>query len=634
MSKVIDAINSPDDLKKLDMQELEQLSSEIRKFIISSVSKTGGHLASNLGTIELTLALHYVFNTPTDKIIWDVGHQCYTHKIITGRKDKFHTLRQYKGISGFPKRSESVYDTFDTGHSGTSISCALGLTEARDILGDDYFVIAVIGDGSTTSGLAFEGMNQTGARKKKKMIVILNDNEMSISPNVGALSEYFSRKAISRRQLRLRESVKSLLEIIPSLGSGMVKFIQKLEEALKGMIVPGMFFEELGYRYVGPLDGNNVPELINTLENVKNLPGPVLVHVLTKKGKGYSPAENYASIYHGAPPFKISTGEFQKKSTVPTYTEVFGKTMLQLAEQESRMVAITAAMCEGTGLVEFRERYPDRFFDVGIAEQHAVTFAAGLALNGIKPVVAIYSTFLQRALDQVIHDVCLQNLPVVFAIDRAGLVGADGETHQGEFDISFLRYIPNLTFMAPKDEREFQDMLKTALELGGPAAVRYPRRKGWGAPLAEGDFKSLPVGKGEIIREGEDLVMIAIGQMVNHAVEAAERLQKEGISAGVINARFIKPLDKKLIVEAAEKYGNVLTIEENVPAGGFGGAAAEALAEAECKANIRMMGIPDRFIEHGNQNTLLDSINLNVDGILEQSRKLLNYASVSMNNRY
>ncbi|MEE9613069.1 MAG: 1-deoxy-D-xylulose-5-phosphate synthase, partial [Desulfatiglandales bacterium] len=546
-ANLLDTINSPADLKKLSQEELGRLAAEIRQRIVETVSKTGGHLAPSLGVVELTIALHYVFDAPKDKIIWDVGHQAYAHKLITGRRDRFHTLRSYGGISGFPKRGESPYDTFDTGHSSTSISVGLGITTAKCLKKEKSRVISVIGDGSMTAGMAFEGLNQAG-HTEKDLIVVLNDNAMSISPNVGAFSSFLSRKMTGHRFVHFRKELRNFLHSIPGVGDNILNLVRKSEDSLITFFTPGMLFEAFKFKYIGPIQGHRLDQLIETFNNILRLEGPVLVHVVTEKGKGYSPAEEDPCHYHGVGCFEISTGASTKDSPKPppSYTEVFGNTMVDLGKQEKRLFAITAAMPEGTGLDKFAQIYPDRFLDVGIAEQHAVTFAAGLAIEGFKPVVAIYSTFLQRAYDQIIHDVCLPNLPVVFCIDRGGLVGEDGPTHHGHFDITYLRNLPNMTLMAPKDENELRHMLYTALKQPGPAAIRYPRGNGLGIPL-DPNYESIPIGKVEILKEGEDLVIIALGSMVAPSVEAAALLEKEGFSVGVINCRFVKPLDKKLV---------------------------------------------------------------------------------------
>ncbi|MBE9504519.1 MAG: 1-deoxy-D-xylulose-5-phosphate synthase [Proteobacteria bacterium] len=607
-------INSPEDLRKLDSSELLQLAQEIRDEIIENVSKTGGHLGSTLGVIELTIALHYKFDTPADKIIWDVGHQAYAHKMLTGRRKDFPTLRQYKGLSGFPKRSESKYDSFGTGHSSTSISAALGMVAARDIKGGDNRVIAVIGDGSMTAGLAFEGLNHAG-HLDKNLIVILNDNEMSISPNVGALSSYLSKTMTGALYTRARKETEHLLKIVPG-GDSMLKFAKRVEESIKGLVVPGMLFEELGFKYVGPIDGHNMESLFQHFKNIKNVDGPILFHVITKKGKGYTPAEERPSAFHGIGPFDINTGEVKSKPGPPSYTKVFSDTLISLAESNEKIIGITAAMPEGTGMNRFAERFPDRYFDVGIAEQHAVTFAAGMATEGFVPVAAIYSTFLQRAYDQIVHDVALQKLPVVFAIDRGGLVGADGPTHHGIFDYSFLRHIPNMIVMAPKDEGELRNMLKTAVEAKAPVSVRYPRGNGYGVDLS-GEISSIEIGTGELLVEGNDITVIAIGSTVYPALEAARLSAEKGISVEVINARFVKPLDEQLIVTSATKTGKVITVEENALQGGFGSAVLELLEQKKALSSIKIkrLGIPDKFIEHGEQDILYKGLGIDSTGI-------------------
>jgi len=624
MSKVLDQIECPFDVKKLDPEELERLCSELREEILSTVSKNGGHLASNLGVVELTVALHYVFDFPRDKVIWDVGHQSYTHKILTGRKDRFHTLRQYEGISGFPKRDESPYDAFDSGHSGTSISSALGMAEARRQKGEEGKMIAVIGDGSMTAGLAFEGLNQSG-HIDQDLIVILNDNEMSISPNVGALSSYLNRLMTGQFVNRFREDFKAFLETLPRIGKSALRFAKQAEESLKGLLMPGLLFEELGMKYIGPIDGHRLHYLIETFQNVKKLRGPILIHVITKKGKGYPPAEANPAQYHSVPPFHIETGEPKQGSigNPPTYTQIFGETLCQLAKENKHLIAITAAMQSGTGLERFSKEFPDRFYDIGIAEQHAVTFAAGLALEGMKPVVAIYSTFLQRAYDQILQDVGLQNLPVVFALDRGGIVGEDGPTHQGVFDFSYLRHIPNLIIMVPKDEDELQQMMKTAMECPGPVAFRYPRGKGEGVkrnPV----LRSIEIGKGEVLREGGDMLILAIGTTVYPSIRAAERLDDSGIHAAVINSRFLKPLDGDLIGEWARKIGKILTVEENVLQGGFGSAVLELLQEKGLSSvHVKRLGIPDLFVEHGPPSVLRAKYGIDEAGIYRAVKEMV-----------
>jgi 1-deoxy-D-xylulose-5-phosphate synthase len=623
MTKLLNQIDASRDVKKLDLEELETLCHEIRKEILSTVSKNGGHLASNLGVVELTTALHYIFDFPRDKLVWDVGHQSYAHKILTGRKDRFHTLRQYEGISGFPKRDESPYDVFDSGHSGTSISSALGMAEARRLKGEEGRVIAVIGDGSMTAGLAFEGLNQAG-HIDQDLIVILNDNEMSISPNVGALSSYLNRLMTGQFVNRFRDDMKAFLETLPGIGKSVLRFAKQAEESLKGFLMPGLLFEELGMKYIGPIDGHRLDYLIETFQNIKKLRGPILVHVITKKGKGYPPAEMNPARFHGVPPFDIDTGELkgdpQKNSS--TYTEVFGETICQLARENKRLVAITAAMQSGTGLEEFARRFPDRFYDIGIAEQHAVTFAAGLALEGMKPVVAIYSTFLQRAYDQVLQDVCLQNLPVVFALDRGGIVGEDGPTHHGLFDFSYLRHIPNLIVMVPKDEKEFRHMIKTAAECPMPIAFRYPRGKGVGGRKEE-SLRSINIGRGEVLREGYDILIIAIGSTVYPSLRAAEKLAESGIQATVINSRFLKPLDGNLLCDWAKKTGRVITVEENVLQGGFGSAILELFQERGLfSIPLKRLGIPDIFVEHGPQVLLREKYGIDENGILKGVKEM------------
>ena len=617
MTKVLDQINTSYDVKKLDLEELEKLCHEIRGEILSTVSKTGGHLASSLGVVELTTVLHYVFDFPRDKLVWDVGHQSYAHKLLTGRKDRFHTLRQYEGISGFPKRDESPYDAFDSGHSGTSISSALGMAEARRLKGEEGKIIAVIGDGSMTAGLAFEGLNQTG-HIDQDLIVILNDNEMSISRNVGALSSYLNRLMTGQFVNRFRNDMKDFLETLPGIGKSVLRFAKQAEESLKGLLMPGLLFEELGLKYIGPIDGHRLDYLIETFQNIKKLRGPILVHVITKKGKGYSPAETNPDRFHGVPPFVIETGELRNdQKNPPTYTEVFGETLCQLARENKRLIAITAAMQNGTGLEEFARRFPDRFYDIGIAEQHAVTFAAGLALEGMKPVVAIYSTFLQRAYDQILQDVCLQNLPVIFALDRGGIVGEDGPTHHGLFDFSYLRHIPNMIVMVPKDENEFQDMIKTATECPMPVAFRYPRGKGRGV-RREVPLQSIDIGKGEVLREGQDILIIAIGSTVYPSLRAAERLADIGIQAAVINSRFLKPLDGTLLCDWAKRTGKVLTVEENVLQGGFGSAVLELFQERGIfSIQVKRLGIPDIFVEHGPQTLLREKYGIDEKGIFK-----------------
>ena len=625
---ILENISSPDDLRNLPEADLPKLADELRETIISTVSKTGGHLAPGLGVVDLTIALHYAFDTPADKIIWDVGHQAYAHKLLTGRQDRFPTLRQFGGISGFPKREESVHDHFNVGHASTSISAALGMAAARDIKDEDFHVIAVIGDGSISAGLAFEGLNHAG-HLKKRMIVILNDNEMSISPNVGALSAYLGKIMTGHFYTRLREETKHFLQGIPKVGESMFNLAKKAEESLKVFVAPGILFEELGFQYVGPIDGHNIENLVETFRNIKSLNWPVLVHVVTKKGKGCEFAECNPSQYHGVPPFDPETGRpAVKKQKVMSYTEVFGQTMVTLAEDNEQVVAITAAMSDGTGLEKFAAQFPDRFFDVGIAESHGITFACGLAVEGMRPVAAIYSTFMQRAYDQVMHDLCLQNLPVTIAMDRAGLVGEDGPTHHGVFDIAYLRHLPNMVIMAPKDENELQHMLKTAVDHQGPTAVRYPRGTGYGVPMDQ-ELRSIPIGTAELLREGSDLVLLALGVTVRPALDAAERLAAEGISAAVVNARFVKPLDGELLLRLARKTGRVITVEEHALEGGFGSAVLELLDAAKLSSTKTLrIGLPDQFIEHGAQAILRKKYGLDADGITSAVKKFVEDTSL------
>ncbi|MDH3330387.1 MAG: 1-deoxy-D-xylulose-5-phosphate synthase, partial [Desulfobulbaceae bacterium] len=584
--------------------------------------QTGGHLAPSLGVVELTMAIHYVFDTPKDKLIWDVGHQSYAHKLLTGRRDKFHTLRQYKGISGFPKRAESNYDVVETGHSSTSISYGLGLAAAKDILNDDGRVITVIGDGSMTAGLAFEGLNHAG-HVNKNLIVILNDNEMSISPNVGAMSSFLSRKLTGKTMTNLKRHVEERLKALSSVGENILSVLKKSEESFKGFFTPGMLFEALKFEYVGPIPGHQLDSLIDTLQNIRDHShGPVLVHVLTTKGKGYEPAEKNPGDYHGVGPFDIKTGRPYPSSGNISYTEVFGNTMCKLGRQNEKLVAITAAMPAGTGLNQFSEQFPNRFFDVGIAEQHAVTFAAGLAMAGMRPVVAVYSTFMQRAIDQIIHDVCLPDLPVTFALDRSGVVGEDGPTHHGVFDLSFLRFIPNLVLMAPKDENELQHMLYTAVYYNGPVAIRYPRGSGEGIEL-DRNMQKLAIGRGELLREGKDVLLLPVGSRVYPALAAADGLRKLGIDAAVINPRFIKPLDNELISIWAEKTGRVVTIEDNVKKGGFGSAVLQLLGEVHLNIPVRTLGYGNKFIEHAPQDILWKNNGLDVSGIIKGTLEVM-----------
>ena len=612
---ILETINSPDDLKKLPVSQLPAVAGEIRRMIIETCAKNGGHLAPSLGVVELTIALHRVFNSPSDKIIWDVGHQAYAHKILTGRRERFSTLRTLNGISGFPKRAESPHDAFDVGHSSTSISAATGYAAARDLDGRRNKVVAVIGDGSMTGGMAYEGMNHAGSLDKD-LIVILNDNEMSIAENVGALSSFLSRTSSSEFVHRFKKNTEWFLKRI-DVGKGVLHVAHKLEESFKGLFTPGMLFEAFGFDYIGPIDGHDLPKLLETLESIKKFDDAVLIHVLTKKGKGYKPAEDNPSLFHGVGPFEIETGKVLKgKGGAASYTAIFGSTLCKLAAEDERIVAITAAMPDGTGLGGFAREFPERFFDVGIAEQHGVTFAAGLATSGLRPVFAVYSTFLQRAYDQVFHDVCLQNLAVTFALDRGGVVGSDGPTHHGAYDLSYLRHLPNMTLMAPKDENELQHMLATAIALGGPAAVRYPRGNGYGVPLDQ-TLATLPVGRAEILREGRDGVLLALGTMVRPALEAAEQLNKDrGTELTVVNARFVKPLDETLILELARRHGRIVTLEENALQGGFGTAVLELLEQHDLTGiPVLRLGYPDRYIPQGEQHELRAMLGLDTPGI-------------------
>lgn len=622
MSTLLANLQSPADLKSMDLRQLEQLAKELRETIITTVSECGGHLGSSLGVVELTLAIHKVYNSPQDRIIWDVGHQAYGHKLLTGRLERFGTLRQLDGISGFPKRKESEHDAFDVGHSSTSISAALGMSAGIDILGGDERTIAIIGDGSLTAGMAFEALNHAG-HLKKNLIVILNDNEMSISPNVGALSSFLSRKMTSDLFVRFKKETENILNHVPGFGKDLVSLARRAEESLKGFITPGMLFEAFGFDYFGPLDGHNLPELIDTLNNVRKIKGPVLLHVGTRKGKGYAPAELDPATFHGVGPFDRETGKVPPgKPGAVSYTSVFGQTLVEMASTDERIVAITAAMPAGTGLSKFAEAYPKRFFDVGIAEQHAVTFAAGLACRGLRPVVALYSTFVQRAYDNVLHDVCLQNLPVTFALDRGGLVGADGPTHHGVFDLSFLRHIPNLVLMAPRNEFELKRAMKTAIEYEGPFAYRYPRGNGEGLSLVQ-PVESLPIGQGEILRDGKDAAIIAVGTMVAEALKAAELLAGQGIDLLVADARFIKPLDNALILDIAGRTPLLLTGEENALQGGFGSAVLELLADNGVAVPVIRIGIADRFVEQGTQAELRERIEIDAAAIVRKVSQAL-----------
>jgi 1-deoxy-D-xylulose-5-phosphate synthase len=619
--RLLHAIESPADLRALPKEQVEQVADEIRQEILERVSQTGGHLASSLGAVELITAIHYVFNTPQDRLVLDVGHQGYPHKMLTGRREGFDKIGQSDGIAKFLRRSESIYDHFGAGHAGTSISAALGMARGKLHRGEDGVVIALIGDGSMTAGMAFEALNHAGHLQEKNLIVVLNDNEMSISPNVGALSSYLSRKLSAPMVRRMKGWAKEFLGGMPG---DMLHWARKAEESLKVFFSPGLLFEALNFRYVGPIQGHRMDVVLETFENAKvmvaNGSGPILIHALTEKGHGYAPAEADPLKYHGVTRFDVASGEFApKQAGAPSYTRIFSDTLIRLAREDDRIVGITAAMAPGTGLDRFQREFPDRFYDVGIAEQHAVTFAAGLATEGMKPVAAIYSTFLQRAYDQVVHDVCLQNLDVTFALDRAGLVGADGATHQGLYDISYLRSLPNTVVMAPKDENELQHMLATAIEYPGPAAVRFPRGGGVGVPL-DPDIKKIPVGEAELLRDGDDALIVAIGTMVHPALEAAQELAGQGISVAVLNARFVKPLDLERLLPLAQHCGAVVTVEEHCPGGGFGSAVLEALAEAGIVLPIHCLAVPDMVVEHGESR---ESVGLDAPHIAEAVSLLL-----------
>jgi 1-deoxy-D-xylulose-5-phosphate synthase len=622
----LDKINSPEDLKKISKNDLPLLASEIRKIIIDVVSKNGGHLAPSLGAVELAIAIHYVFNAPDDKIIWDVGHQSYAHKLLTGRRDRFHTLRQYNGICGFTRMSESLYDAFSTGHSSTSISAGLGIACAKRLKNDNSKVIAVIGDGSMTAGLAYEGLNQAGDINKN-ILVILNDNDMSIAHNVGAVSSLLSRTFSAKYLQDFKKEVGDFLKSLPKFGDDIYHFAKRSKESFKTFITPGMLFEAFNFEYFGPINGHNLDHLIDILNNVKCLNEPVLLHVTTTKGKGYPPSEKNPVYFHGVGCFDADTGETLKEEcTIPTYTHVFGQTLLKMASEDHRIIAVTAAMPEGTGLSDFAHAYPDRFFDVGIAEQHAVTFAAGLATEGLRPVVAIYSTFLQRAYDQILHDVCIEAIPVIFAVDRGGIVGEDGATHNGVFDLSYLRSLPNMVVMSPKDENELCRMLTTAIAHNGPIAIRYPRGTAEGKKMENRDIP-IPIGKGEVLTKGDDVVIFAIGRSVNEALSAHAMLKKHNISATVVNCRFVKPLDFDMIETLSRKISRIITIEENVRQGGFGSAVLEFLADQEITGfRLKCIGIPDTFVEHGTQEVLRSKYGVDASAIFNAAKKLMNDA--------
>lgn len=630
MGEILGRISGPDDVKRLSEKDLPALAAEIREEMIRVIASIGGHFGGGLGVVELTIALHRLFDTSRDRIVWDVGHQAYPHKMLTGRLENLKTIRQWKGLAGFPKPDESEHDAFSAGHAGTSISAALGMAEARDLKGDKYHVIAVVGDGSLTAGMAMEALNQAGARKKN-LLVILNDNEMSISENVGALSDYLARITSDPRWEGLRRRTEGLMKEIPVIGEPMARVAQVAHESMVGILSkPGVWFEEMGFRYVGPIDGHDLPLLLKTIGNLKEQAGPILLHVLTVKGKGYGPAEKNPVAFHGVTPFDIETGEIKKKAPgAPTYTKVFGQTMVELGQRFPDLFAITAAMPEGTGLVDFRKMFPDRFVDVGIAEQHAVTLAGGMASQGIRPVAAIYSTFLQRAYDQLVHDICLQNLHVVFALDRGGLVGEDGPTHHGVFDIAYLRHIPNMVVMAPKDENELRHMLYSAMLHDGPIAVRYPRGEGLGVPIDK-EFRQIPVGTSEFLQEGRDICLLAYGSMVSVAMEAASILREEGIDAGVVNLRFAKPLDTGMLTSVVARYSHIVTLEEGVLKGGVGSAVLEwlALSDHLGRVHVRMIGVPDQYIDHGSPKILRSYLGLTPPDVAKTLKEWLQASPV------
>ena len=621
MRKILDEIESPQDIKRLTLKELSQVAGEIRDLIIQVVSKTGGHLSSNLGVVELTLALDFVFDFPVDKVIWDVGHQCYTHKIITGRKNRFSTLRQADGLSGFPCREESEYDVFNTGHASTALSAALGMAVARDKKKEGHHVMAVVGDGGLTGGIAWEALNQIG-HLREKLIIVLNYNEMSISPNVGALSRYLTYLVSGQPYLRIKDHAKTFLKALPVIGWPLIKMGRGLEEAIKKVFFPGLLFEELGIRYIGPVQGHSLSSLIEVFEEAKNCKGPVLIHCVTKKGKGYAPAKSNPARFHSASPFEIKSGKASSTDKRATFSLVFGSTVVKLAGKDEKIVAITAAMPEGTGLEAFRQKYPERFYDVGIAEQHAVDFASGLALEGFKPLVAIYSTFLQRAYDQLYHDVSLMDIPIVFALDRSGIVPADGPTHQGINDIVYLRHMPNMIVMAPKDENELQHMVKSAFLYSHPVAVRFPKGKVYGVTIDK-ELKQIPLGESELLMEGSDLLFV-FGNMVYAALEAAKKLKKEGLDLAVVNARFAKPLDEEMILRYAQSGCRIITVEEGIINGGFGSAVREVL-DKNMKFDVRFksIGLPLDIYPAGKVEQIKAMLKLDAEGLAEQIREFI-----------
>ncbi|MBI5476228.1 MAG: 1-deoxy-D-xylulose-5-phosphate synthase [Ignavibacteriales bacterium] len=624
MPSLLSEINSPDDLKNLEQSQLKTVADELREFIIDKISQSGGHLGAGLGAVELTIALHYVFNTPVDKLIWDVGHQAYPHKILTGRRDQFHTIRQGGGLSGFLKRSESEYDAFGAGHASTAISAALGIATARDLAGDNYSVLAIVGDGAMTGGMAYEAMNNAGLQKRN-LVVVFNDNNMSIAQNKWAFSNYFTELIANPSYNKLKSNVWEITGKLDSLGDRIRRIASRVEEGIKVVITPGILFEALGFRYFGPINGHNIPQLIKIFKEIKNLSGPILVHTVTRKGKGYKPAEEDEQALHGVTPFDKVTGQSTKKTTSnPTYTEVFGNALVELAKENQNIVGITAAMPDGTGLDKLQKIFPNRFIDVGIAEQHAVTFAAGLATQTFIPVVAIYSTFLQRAFDQIVHDVALQNLHVIFALDRGGIVGADGPTHHGVLDFAYLRSIPGMVVMSPKDEIELRNMLYTAVKYNsGPVAIRYPRTQGSGMSVDK-PFQKLEIGKAEIVRHGKDIAILSIGNMVNHSLGAAELLIQESFDPTVVNMRFVKPIDEKTLSDICKKHKIIITIEDHSASGGFGSAILESISKNNFKdISVVVHGIPDTFIEHGTIPELHKQLKLDAKGIASLVKDLI-----------
>lgn len=635
MPRLLDSIETPGDLRKLDRKQLPQVAQEIRDQIVDVVSRIGGHFGGNLGIVELTLALHYTYDTPRDQIVFDTGHQSYPHKLITGRRDTFHTIRQHDGISGFCKREESEYDVFNAGHASTSISAALGIAVARDFRKEDYRVVAIIGDGALSGGLALEGLNQAG-HLKRKLLIVLNDNDMSISTNVGAMSGYLNQIIKGQRYNQAKDLAKGIMDRVPLIGGKLHGLAHDIEQSLKNMVVPGTLFEELGFKYLGPYDGHDLPMLLDLFEEHRDYDGPLLIHVITKKGKGYTPAEDKPIWSHGVSPFDITTGETPKssKTSPPTYTAAFADVLIELAGQDPKIIAVTAAMPDGTGLDKFVKAFPDRMFDVGIAEEHAVTFSGGMATQGMKPVVAIYSTFLQRAFDQVFHDVAIMDLPVVFALDRGGIAGADGPTHHGIYDMAYLRVFPNMICMAPKDENELRHMVKTALESGHPTSLRYPRGNGIGCVL-DAELKALPIGKGEVLREGSDAAIFAIGSEVWPAMDAAALLAKDNINVAVINARFIKPLDDELIAKYCQPYSNIITVEEGSLAGGFGSAVMERCEQLGIRdVRFHRIGIPDEYVHHGAQDVLRAQHDLHAEGIAARVREFVAEKPASETKRF